>query len=350
MNKGIEMECAEVMKEIASKLSGDRDKDITYLSAEAEKYQNHKYAVEIHRGILRTAYDISPENDKSHTMPIAEALDLYISKTIKDANIMISEGRLSEAETVLKSILPRDDHTRGNEASDCFWFNELMEEMIYRCKYNPDKETLRDPYGNSKIYFTYACILYENKKYDDALKILEYGLKFNPVNVELLVEESEIFKLRKDWATYRRITDMFLEYSYKSNDVARAFRNYGFMLIEQADYDAAICCYLLSLYYDNNEIATSELHHISNITRKPIDQQYYFNNMNKILKDRGFDIGPSSEIVNLAYYAATNNEEEMDYKYALYFYKICFDLTKDEKMEKKIDVISNILLGVNYEQ
>lgn len=344
------MEYAQILKEISSKLSGDHEKDVICLSAETEKYKNHTHAVEIHKGILRLFWDTCPDGDKGPVMRIAEHMDSFIDNVLHRVNSKVSEGRLAEAETMIKSVLLVDGNFKEGEEYDCFWFNDLMEELIYRYKYKPNNETLRDPYGSSKIFFTYACILYENKKYDDALKILEYGLRFNPVNVELLVEESEIFKLRKDWATYRRITDMFLEYSYKSNDVARAFRNYGFMLIEQADYDAAICCYLLSLYYDNNEIATSELHHISNITRKPIDQQYYFNNMNKILKDRGFDIGPSSEIVNLAYYAATNNEEEMDYKFALYFYKICFDLTKDDKMEKKIDVISNILLGVNYEQ
>lgn len=342
------MEYAQIMKEIRSKLCGDQEQDLKYLLEEADNYKNHKYAVEIHKGILRLAYDESPEDDKGSVWHIAEEIDSFINDIIKRANIKIAEGKLLEAEKMIKSILSMDGDFKEGEESDCFWFNDLMEELIYRCKYNPEEETLRDPYGKSKIYFIYGCILFEQKRYDDALKILEKGLKYNPVNVELLIEESEIFKLRKDWTTYKRITAMCLEYSYKSNDVARAFRNYGFMFIEQSDYDAAICCYLLSLYYDNHETAKSELHHISKTINKTIDQKYYIENMKQILSDHKLQTGPSKDILELAYEIAVVNEEKQEYKFALYFYKVCFDLTRDENIRQKIESINNIAAGLKH--
>ena len=342
------MEYAQIMKEISSKLCGDQEKDLKYLFDEADNYRNHKYAVEIHKGILRLIWDKCPDGDKGHAMRIAEHIDSFINNILQRVNIKISEGRLAEAEKMIKSLLPIDDDVIKNIGSLCYWFNELMEEIIYRYKYNPEKETLRDPYGNSKIYFTYACILFERKNYDEALKILEKGLKYNPFNTELLIEESEIFKLRKDWVTYKRITDMCLEYSYKSNDVARAFRNYGFMFIEQVDYDAAICCYLISLYYDDHATAKNELYHISKIMNKTIDEKYYYENMKNILTDRGLQTGPSNDMLELAYNFAVLNEEKHDYRFAQYFYKVCFDLTKDDDIRRKIESITNIISGTKH--
>jgi len=342
------MEYAEIMKEIRSKLCGDQEHDLKYLFDAAERYKDHVHAVIIHKGILRLAYDMYPDGDKGPVMRIVEHIDSFINNILQKVKIKASEGRLVEAEKMIKSILLIDDDAIKDKGSDCFWFNDLMEELIYRYKYNPDKEILRDPYVNSKIYFTYAFILFEQRKYDEALIILETGLKYNPVSVELLIEESEIFKLRKDWAAYKHITEMCLEYSYKSKDVARGFRNYGFMFIETADYGAAICCYLLSLYYDNHEAAKSELYHVSNIMNKAIDEKYYFENMKQILSNHKLQMGPSKDILDLAYNIAFENEEKCDYKFALYFYKVCFDLTRDEYIQQKIKSITNMLSGKKH--
>jgi len=342
------MEYAQILKEISSKLSGDHEKDAICIFAEIEKYKNHTHAVEIHKGILRLFWDTCPDGDKGPVMRIAEYMDSFIDNILHKVNSQVSEGRLAEAEKMIKSVLPTDGDCKEGEESDCFWFNDLMEELIYRYKYSPEKETLRDPYGKSKIYFIYACVLFEQKKYDDALRILEKGLKYNPVNTELLIEESEIFKLRKDWTTYKRITDMCLEYSYKSKDVARAFRNYGFMFIEQEDYDAAICCYLLSTYYDNHETAASELYHISKMMNKTIDEKYFYENLKNILMSRGLQIGPSKDILNLAHEIAVVNEERQEYKLTLYFYKVCFDLSRDDDIRQKIELISNMTSGTKH--
>lgn len=342
------MEYAQILKEISSKLSGDHEKDVICLFAETEKYKNHTHAVEIHKGILRLFWDTCPDGDKGPVMRIAEHIDSLINNILQRVNIKVSEGRLAEAERMIKSLLPIDDDVIKEIKSVCHWFNELMEEIIYRYKYNPEEETLRDPYGNSKIYNAYAYILVEQGKYDEALKVLENGLKYNPINVELLFEESEIFKLRQDWVTFKRITDLCLEYGYKSKDVARVFRNYGFMFIEKGDYDAAICCYLLSLPYDNHATAQRELYHISNIVNKTIDEKYYYDNMKNILTDRGLQIGPSKEILELAYNIAVKNEEEQDYKFAMYFYKVCFDLTRNETIREKIESITNTASGLKH--
>lgn len=336
------MDYAEIMKEITNKLCGEQEKDLKYLFAEAANYMDHKNATEICRGIIRIAYNMLPDDEKDQLTNSIDTLNLFIQNILIEAGIKISENRLDEAEKMIKSIIPEDNLVKEDESAIYLSFNELMEEIIYRYKYKTDEEARRDPYGNSKIYITYAYILVEQKRFDDAIIILEKGLKYNPVNVELLIEESEIFKLRKDWATYKRLTDMCLEYSYKPKDVARVYRNYGFMFIEQTDYDAAICCYLLSLFYDNHATATSELYHISKIINKTIDEKYYYEKINQILTDRGLQIGPSKDVLNLAYHFATKNEEEQDYKFALYFYTICFDLTKDNNILAKIESINRI--------
>ena len=342
------MEYAEIMKQITCKLCGDQEKDMKYLLTEAAKYVDHENAVEIYRGVIRIAYNMLPDDEKSQLTHTIDTINLFIQNILMEAGIKISEGKLNEAEKMVKSILAEDNREKEDEATIYLTFNDLMEETIYRYKYKPVKEVRGDPYCNSKIYTTYAYILVEQKRYDEALKALEKGLQHNPVNVDLLFEESEIFKFRKDWQLYKRITDLCLEYSYKPKDVARVFRNYGFMFIEQTDYDAAICCYLLSLYFVNHATATSELYHISKITNKAVDEKFYYENMNQLLTDRGLQVGPSNEILNLAYHLAVENEKTQDYSCAVYFYKVCFDLTGDENIRKKIESITNMISSAKH--
>lgn len=258
--------------------------------------------------------------------------EVILNEAIKRAQ----DRKFDDAASLLNSLLPADG--ASIEDNDCLLlsFNEPFEEILYKQKFKPAKRIQSHPGAEGRMFLTYGYVLMEKKCFDEALKILEAGLQYNPVHAALLFEEAEIFKLKKDWTTFRKTTGLCREYAFKSQDIARVYRNYGYMFAEQNDFEAAICCYLVSTWYEQHIHAQNQLRHISQLINKKIDEDHYRESLQEILQEKNVGIGPSGEIINLAYSFATRCEEDKDYRAACYFYAICHDLTQDKNIESKL--------------
>lgn len=329
---------SKIIEKITNQLSGDRKKDLQLLKNEAEKYKNHKDAREIIKEIGRMIFKLLPGEAKNEYSQILKNILSSIEKTLAESKLKIQEGKLDEAERMLMSILPHIERYKEDKASIYLVFNEPFEQYYYKYKFKPEKEIRTPPELNTEVFSNLAYILVEKRNFDKAIKIIDDGLVYNPINTNLLFEKAEIYKLKKDWNKFKNITNLCLEYSYKRIDIARVYRNFGYMFIELQDYDAAICSYLMSMKYDNiNPQAQSQLFYISQISNKKIDIEYYDKRSLKILNERGIQKAPSKEVLELAYSLGRNFEESNNFKAAIYFYIILFELAFDDKIKKKID-------------
>ena len=189
----------------------------------------------------------------------------------------------------------------------------------------------------------YAYILFEKEDYGSAEKFLNFGLKYNPIDLHLLFEKNEINKIRKDWGNYKKINDFCIKVSYLSSDIARAYRNYGYMFIELKDYDAAICSYLMSVQYEKSEHANSQLLYISQVKKKNINFKKYMKKIEKILNKRSVQVGPSEEVIGTAVAVGKIYENDNQIEEALYFYGIAYSITDDSDLLQKIKGIQEKL-------
>lgn len=255
---------------------------------------------------------------------------------LTEAKHKIREGLFTAAEEMLRSILPDDNIMRDDETIIYRTFNEPMEELLFEFTFKPGRSIRSDVRVNLEAYLTYAFLLIEQGQLDEALKILERGLIHNPVDVRLLFEEGEIFKLRKDWETFRNITDQCFNCCFRAADVARAYRNYGYMFIENEQFDPAICCYLLSLQYDKHAIAQKQLFYISKTTGSYVDTDHYHERLEDILSGQGIPLCPSEDVLGLAYSLGDRFARDDNNEAALYFLGIFYELTGDEETGTKI--------------
>lgn len=272
----------------------------------------------------------------------ADRKKLYRDVIFNEAVKRAGERKFDDAENLLRSLLPGGGSTREDEEHLRLAFAEPFEELLYKHKFKPAKRIAPHPEAEVRTFLTYGYVLMERQNFDEALKVLEGGLQYNPVHVALLFEEAEIFKIKKDWTAFRKTTDMCREYAFKSQDMARVYRNYGYMFAGQEDYEAAICCYLLSTWYEQHVHAQNQLQQISRTLNKKIDEELYRELIPEVLKEREIGIGPSGEILNLAYSFATRCEEDKDYRAACYFYAICQDLTQDSRIEVKLGELQQL--------
>jgi len=331
------LEYEDIILDITSKLSGDPEKDKVFLVSQIDKYTktSHPYSLEIIKAIFRLGPlmpDVVAEN-------ILSAMVSNTDKAISEAKQKIYDGDLDQAEKIIKSAMPPMLYEE-DKVSIYFAFNNPIEKIYYESKFKPKKD-IRNASGiNTEMFLLYAYILFEKKKFNEAMEILDRGLKYNPLNTFLLFEKGEIFKLNKDWQNFRRITDLCMEYSYRPESVARAQRNYGYMFVELKEYEAAICCYLVSLYYENNNATQNELNYISQVTNSEINpDEYSTKRIEKLLGEKKIQLSTNPELLAIAYALGEHFKGKKMYKDAYSFYSIIYDLTRDEEIKEKMVTI-----------
>ena len=60
--------------------------------------------------------------------------------------------------------------------------------------------------------------------------------------------------------------------------------------------------------------------------------------------------GPSSIVVELAYMFGKNSEQNLDYKLAIYFYKVVYELLEEPQMAQHISELEQTVAGLEYER
>jgi tetratricopeptide (TPR) repeat protein len=336
------MEYDEIIQSITGRLTGGFEKDEQMLLSETEKYRKHKYSQEITRAIGRIFAAIMPEEDKKEWDRLFSNDLLAMTAILDEVKLKIQSGQLLIAEKMIKRIMGTIEGLFiEDQVSVYFSFNNLLEELYYKSKYNPQKEIRKMPGTFNEILMTYAYLLVEKKEFNEAHEILNRGLKNNPLDTNLLFEKGEIYKINKDWKNFKEITDLGLEYSYSSKNIARAYRNYGYMFIELKDYEGAICCYLKSLHHENHTMAQSQLFYISQITDKKINPNEYRDKIDLFFEKNNILTCPNVDLLSIAFFIGTQLEEMEKYRESLFYYNILFDLTAKDEIGEKIKHIKN---------
>ncbi len=261
---------------------------------------------------------------------------------LKITKKLIGNEEFEKAEELLVSLLP-------SKNSKGLAFYEGMETLLYSKFYAQDQKYESNTQINLDVFQIYAFLLVEVKNYDIAKNIMNEGLKFNSVDSNLLHEKGEIYKQKKDWKSFKEITDFSIKYSFRAEDVARGFRSLGYYFVEVEDFDTAICCYIRSIVYYDTPMAHDELKFIEEKMGKDIELGYYCKNSETILKKKDIEEVPCVYALNIAYGISEEFEKELDspernemIRELFYFYDIIYDLTADEEIIEKIERLKSV--------
>ena len=329
-----------IMRQITSGLTGDTDKDLSYLKSMCEKYKNHEMAQEILRACGRLIYNAIPEdkkqemnkaisNDKAGTDAAIEEIRFNIYKKNYDKALEMTEALVNKIEN---SNLYQDD--RVSEYHD---FQEFFEEILYRHIYKPQKDIRNAPvFPFVEIYYLYGSLLVEMKRPIEAREALKKGLQWNPMCFKMLSEYIETYKMEGDMENFYDNTIEAFRIAFRSADVARCFRNIGYYFVEKKLYSEAKAAYFLSMSYDNQSgQAQSELYYISQMAGNIPDPG--INEAKKYSEKYGFPLGVDENILKIAYSYFYKFKEIGQMDGAEYCGSIIYDLTHDEEIKKMLD-------------
>ena len=326
----------EIIKEITKKLTGDGEKDSKYLMEQIEKYRYHEYGIEILKALHRMLYGILPEEAKAELSTILKKDNTYIQVILNEVKSKLAEHNLEEAGKLILEILPREELFHSDEFSEYYDFRNSLEWAYFMTKNRPCKEIVPFPISYNDVLMTYAYVLVEKEDYDNAIKIIDTGLKRNPLHIDLMFEKASIYKNQKRLEESFQISRDCFDIAYRRVHIARCYRDFGYYFIENKNWDAAICCHLLSNHWFQTEKAKSELYFISQQTRKVIDEEYYAGNLDRILQENGVQLEPNHLWIEIASYLGETMVSKNNIEDAKFCYSVAYELTGNDSYHEKI--------------
>lgn len=393
----------EIINQIKRNLSGNPDLDRDYLVSQLDYYKNHESAYEIIKeisGLIWQSLDFYHEenNEESKKTNVSRILDEVIplienrdKKTALEKldNFMSHFGDKYENEEIHKesdfksnrsiteiqymryelnklSRSPKSYNLNQKKSNRVNWrkdvkinkMNKVNEEEIsvqkeYHSFLNPLEEILFYQYiGLEKelayipfneplfdLYYIYGTLLLENDDFAKAEEYLLKALRINPVSSKTILSLADIYKSKT--RTYNRFflynVDA-LKFAYKNEDIARAYRNFGFFYVEENQLDIAAVFYDFSLNFDFNRQAFRELEYLKS---RGINTEIDRKDAENIIESKKIQVGVNPFILDTLRIICADLENRKYYRGALYFYRILYDLTKDNHILGKINSIQN---------
>lgn len=393
----------EIINQIKRNLSGNPDLDRDYLVSQLDYYKNHESAYEIIKeisGLIWQSLDFYHEenNEESKKTNVSRILDEVIplienrdKKTALEKldNFMSHFGDKYENEEIHKesdfksnrsiteiqymryelnklSRSPKSYNLNQKKSNRVNWRKDVkinkmnkandeeisvqkeyhsflnpLEEILFYQYIGLEKELAYIPFNEPlfDLYYIYGTLLLENDDFAKAEEYLLKALRINPVSSKTILSLADIYKSKT--RTYNRFflynVDA-LKFAYKNEDIARAYRNFGFFYVEENQLDIAAVFYDFSLNFDFNRQAFRELEYLKS---RGINTEIDRKDAENIIESKKIQVGVNPFILDTLRIICADLENRKYYRGALYFYRILYDLTKDNHILGKINSIQN---------
>lgn len=392
----------EIIKQIKRNLSGNPDLDRDYLVSQLDYYKNHESAYDIIKEISRLIWqsldfyldyndneskktnvsrildeviplianrdkktalekldnfmsyfvdkyemgNIPKGSDFKSNRPITEIQYMRyeenkLSRSPRNYNLNQKKSRVNWKKDVKINRISEVDSEDNTLLKEYHSFLNPLEEILFyqyiglrnELEYIPFNEPLFD------LYYIYGTLLLENDNFEKAEKYLLKALRINPVSSKTILSLVDIYKSKT--RTYNRFflynVDA-LKFAYKNEDIARAYRNFGFFYVEENQLDIAAVFYDFSLNFDFNKQAFRELEYIKS---RGFNTEISRKDAERIIESKSIQVGANPFVLDTLKGICADLEYRKNYSGALYFYRILYDLTKDNIVLGKINSIQN---------
>ena len=295
---------SEVIASVRSGLTGDFKVDGALITSVAASCGGHPQAKEIRRELGRMLHAIAPDDVKAKFDGIVDGYESGFDQGLIEARAHIDARDVAAARIVLEDLIRRYGTGTGlyldDSVSEYRHFANNFELALYAQLFRPTKQVRKLPQDRATLYSLYGAVLLELRDADGAEVALREALRVNPVSTDAMFELGEVMKISGRKREFRELTLRALEVAYTEAALGRAYRNLGYLAIEDANYDLAVACYCMSLGIDRDhaQAAQSELFYIQQVTGRSLalpDPP----TVEARLATNGIQVGPSHLVVQL---------------------------------------------------
>lgn len=168
------------------------------------------------------------------------------------------ENKREDALKLIKEIIKKE--TVKYEDTDLIEyrsFGNSFELLLYANLYHPynpkkqeRKQIVPTQVDLASAYLVFGVMMLEQRQYDKAIDILRRGLKYNPVNIQIMFALADAYKGKKYMKSYLALVSMAHSCALRKTDIARIYRYYSRYYIEMKDYDTAFVLLYSAKHFD----------------------------------------------------------------------------------------------------
>ena len=163
--------------------------------------------------------------------------------------------------------------------------------------------------------------------------------KENPVDMETILGLILCCKQLGDTEGEYSYTAKSFNYCCTRAELAAFYRNLGWYYLEKYKPDISAACYLYSKYFEKSQQADAELEFLEKAIGKKVSK-IDLPRIQEILKDNKIPTEANPVTLALLYKAAEEAAGAGDKNQALDCYRMVYDLTADEEVEKRISELN----------
>lgn len=264
-----------------------------------------------------------------------------INKKLNEASSYIfgKDKDFEKAKSILLDFIKETNSYDNDSETDYYNFNDVIDFVLYTRINKPNKNIkwIGTPFSNA-----YNCLAYiynEEKKYDEALKMVEKSIKWNPMSLYPLYEKCETYKMQKNWEEFKKTTESLYDKIYNASDLAHYYRNLGFYYIEMNNLNLAYALYSAAIKFEKTKSAYSEMLYINQQLNRD-DYQMSSEEGLKLLSDNNIQFGIKQENLNRLTEIYSNEKELMkNPKVEMQLAERIYFLTKDKRFAPFIELI-----------
>jgi tetratricopeptide (TPR) repeat protein len=321
------MRVEEIVETIRLGLSGNHMMDMIYLKEKSKEYANHEFYYEISKEIGQLTLQVL-NNKEDRTEGELEEINNTINSLYEEAQKLVVDKKLIEAKAKIEKII--DILPFKSEGGNTYFsFGSALEVFLFTLVFQPNGPIKQTKTDNSAIYHLYGYINAQLYRIPEAIKALEDSMRWDPVNVNSLIELAEISRLQSENEKFLNAIKNALALALSSSEIANCYYKLALYYKGLADYQTAICLYYVSNSFHESEVVISELTRMKfelNVDTNPPS----LDRTKQIFEENQIQMGASEYAINstiaLADEAKKNNSFEI-YKFCKNVYK---DLTGNE--------------------
>ena len=332
----------EIMEQIKSGLTGDKEKDLKYIKEQQELYKDHELAQEILRGCGRLMFELLPEEAQKELSNAINADRVKLTSTLDEFHFALYKKDFARAESIIVPVVEQADNLHmfeNDSVSEYFCWEEFFEEVLLREVRKSDFTIRHAEYPYAQIYLNYGSFLFELGKYEEAHEQLRKAMRWNPVRCEIRFEYMETIKQRGDTEEYGHLAEESFQYAFRPQTLARCYRNMGWYFADKKMYNEAMTCYQLSSQFvQQNPAAASEMYWI--LLQDPNAKPMTAEEFKPTAEQYNIPIGPDGRVLGLAFSLGKMFNERGNKEAAKYCFEIIYDLVGGDELKKLIDELS----------
>lgn len=328
----------EIIDNIKSKLTKDKDVDLPYLRCEFKVYQtmqNDEVMYAIAQLIFKYLSNDTKEDLDTKTHEVLNER----AKMYKEAVDYINQEKYEEALNILLALTSTYEKLDSAKVQNYFDFEEMMDYIVYCKSVSNAKKINVKRYPEPVTNYTYKIAYIYNKLGNsvEAIKHLEQALHYNPSSIYIKSELIELYEKENHLdKAYNLIKDT-LVYAYTKDQFAYLYSHLGDYYQKIEKYDIAIASYFASDFYYNSSVNKEKIEKI--VKEHGIVK---FNNVNDILvlfEKENINYGPSKELISTTNEFVKYLKHLKDIDGAKYLLTIMAELTNDESYIKELEKV-----------